>query len=181
LTKDDNKLPISKTEVPAKNLFPFKNDNNNTPSLIEQLHKICIPFKARSAFAANSGKGDLFYSATDLVHSTRDEIFLDESAIPAFRTTDFRGAQIELNAYVTDFYSHGQFIPLEQANGIRKGDIWYILNDFSVILKAISSFLELMNSQWKETNQFKSGALQVAKIFSQISDEFAEKLKEQGA
>ncbi|KAI9801454.1 MAG: hypothetical protein M1833_002686 [Piccolia ochrophora] len=51
------------------------------------------------------------------------------------------------NAYLYDFYMHGSIKPLEVANGLRPGDVWYVLNDFSLILativKALQNFMSV--------------------------------------
>jgi hypothetical protein len=45
-----------------------------------------------------------------------------------------------------DFYKHGDVVTLEKANGIRKGDVWFLLNDFSLVLATIvTSFKNFMN------------------------------------
>ena len=44
-----------------------------------------------------------------------------------------------MNAYLLDFYIHGQVLTLALANGIRirRGDIWYLLQDFSLALLTV--------------------------------------------
>ncbi|KAL0566330.1 hypothetical protein V5O48_015688 [Marasmius crinis-equi] len=55
-----------------------------------------------------------------------------------------------LNAYLFDFYTHGQVSTLSAANGIRRGDVWYLLQSFELILKAIKSSLEDLLLQLSE-------------------------------
>jgi len=46
-----------------------------------------------------------------------------------------------LNAYLLDFFTHGAVQPLEEANGIGRSDVWFVLNDFSLVLATIVSSL----------------------------------------
>ena len=41
----------------------------------------------------------------------------------------------------SDFYTHGQTAALKAANGIRDGEMWYVLQDFSLTLKSIRTGL----------------------------------------
>lgn len=36
-----------------------------------------------------------------------------------------------------DFFKHGDVFTIERANGIRRADIWFLLNDFSMVLATI--------------------------------------------
>ncbi|KAI9764046.1 MAG: hypothetical protein M1840_008922 [Geoglossum simile] len=98
---------------------------------------------ARSHFVALSGHSDIFTSITDLCQSTRSGIFLEKSVIPQLDIHQ----DLPLNAYLYDYFMHGAVEPLEIANRIRKGDIWYLLNDFSLVLATIvtslTNFLKL--------------------------------------
>ncbi|TRM63126.1 hypothetical protein BD626DRAFT_495574 [Schizophyllum amplum] len=47
-----------------------------------------------------------------------------------------------LNAYIYDFYTHGQTSTLAQANGIRHGDIWFLLEDFNLTLLTLKTALQ---------------------------------------
>ena len=51
-------------------------------------------------------------------------------------------SQRDLNAYLFDFYIHGQVKTLETANGIRRGDIWYLLQDFTLTLATVKAALQ---------------------------------------
>ena len=52
-----------------------------------------------------------------------------------------------LNAYLLDFYTHGQATALSSANGIRRGDVWYALEDFVLSLKTIrGAMVELLRN-----------------------------------
>ena len=52
------------------------------------------------------------------------------------------GDTLPLNAYLLDFYTHGQPAALVTANGIRQGELWYLLEDFTLTLKTIRSTIE---------------------------------------
>ncbi|RXW18629.1 hypothetical protein EST38_g7225 [Candolleomyces aberdarensis] len=49
---------------------------------------------------------------------------------------------LKLNAYLYDFYIHGQVNTIIVANGIRKGDSWYLLEDFRLTLLTVKAALE---------------------------------------
>lgn len=93
---------------------------------------------SRSAFVALSGHGDKFKSIPDLCTSTRAGIFLEQAVVPA---VEFDETRTRMNAYLLDFFMHGSVKPLEEANGIRKSDVWFDLNDFSLVLATISTSL----------------------------------------
>ncbi|KAK6509847.1 hypothetical protein TWF481_004576 [Arthrobotrys musiformis] len=86
----------------------------------------------RSTFFRISGATDTFTSVEDLSTSTRNGVFLEASAIPII---DFQDGY--WNAYLLDFFKHGSLHPLVVANGLRKNDVWFLLNDFSMILATI--------------------------------------------
>ncbi|KAI1003894.1 putative helicase [Podosphaera aphanis] len=96
--------------------------------------------KARSSFFAVSGLGDDFKNIQDLCSSVRDGIFLESAAIPHLEIYPDE-ISTPLNAYLLDFYKHGALDPLELANGIRKADVWFRLNDFSMVLATIVTSL----------------------------------------
>lgn len=95
------------------------------------------PTAACSRFVALSGHSDTFTSISDLCSSTRCGIFLEKAVIPHL---DIPSAA-PLNAYLYDYFMHGAVQPLEIANGIRRGDIWFLLNDFSLVLATIVTSL----------------------------------------
>ena len=131
----DTKLPFS-----GKSVCPSSTDL--APSLFtEQLRRTAIPTVARSPFVATSGHGDKFGSVQELAETSRDGLHLNEYAIPSMRQfTSVPGQdndEFALNAYLLDFYTHGQTAALKAANGIRDGEMWYVLQDFSLTLKSI--------------------------------------------
>ena len=96
--------------------------------------------RARSAFVALSGHGDNFTTINDLCTSARSGIFLESAVIPHLEIHPDESRTL-LNAYLLDFFMHGSIQPLEVANGIRRSDVWFALNDFSLVLATIVTSL----------------------------------------
>ncbi|KAF8069236.1 hypothetical protein FPV67DRAFT_1415532 [Lyophyllum atratum] len=137
----DDTLPLSKTDYSDRNPH-----SNPLPTFRRYLQETAIPVVARSSFAATSGHGDKFRTVEELVDSARDGLHLNGHAIPSldkFLASDNPDEnEHSLNAYLYDFYIHGQVSSLAAANGIRKGDVWYLLQDFMLTLMTIKSALE---------------------------------------
>ncbi|KAK6533932.1 hypothetical protein TWF281_005275 [Arthrobotrys megalospora] len=114
-TIPDNVLPFTKKKIGSS---VVKEDGVDT--------------HVRSTFYRISGATDTFASVEDLSTSTRNGVFLESSAIPIIDVKEEF-----LNAYLLDFYKHGSIHPLVSANGLRKNDVWFMLNDFSMILATI--------------------------------------------
>ncbi|KAK4988926.1 hypothetical protein LTR66_007187 [Elasticomyces elasticus] len=98
------------------------------------------PTHIRSSFVALSGHGDQFSSISDLCRTTRDGVFLEESVIPHVGLYPDE-MDVPLNAYLLDFYKHGDVKTLARANQIRAGEVWFLLNDFSMVLATIITSL----------------------------------------
>lgn len=96
--------------------------------------------KIRSPFVALSGHGDKFETIHDLCSTTRDGVFLEEAVIPHVDVSP-DDMDTPLNAYLLDFFKHGDVFTIERANGIRRSDIWFLLNDFSLVLATITTSL----------------------------------------
>ena len=107
------------------------------------------PTKVRSAFVALSGHGDHFSSISDLCRTTRGGVFLEEAVIPHLDIYPSE-SKTPLNAYLYDFFMHGDLTALEKGNGVRKSEVWFLLNDFSMVLATIcaslANFLKLPDS-----------------------------------
>ena len=131
----DITLPFTKTSI----------DSDKDP-LSVSLGTPVPPVEIRSPFAALSGQGDNFDSITDLCESVRNGVFLEKAVIPHLDMGDELATP--LNAYLYDFYQHGQTHALRVANGIRAGDVWFVLQDFSLVLATLVASLE---------NFFKAG------------------------
>ncbi|KAL9598464.1 MAG: hypothetical protein Q9179_003906 [Wetmoreana sp. 5 TL-2023] len=125
----DHTLPLTGLPVGG-------NEDNTAPSFLNPLP----PTKIRSPFVALSGHGDDFTSIPDLCRTVRSGVFLEENVIPHL---DVYPDELEtpFNAYLYDFYMHGNIDALERANGVRKSDVWFLLNDFSLVLATIQTSL----------------------------------------
>lgn len=134
--EDDCKLPLTGIEAGCKY------SKVNLPGSLP-------PTKVRSSFVALSGHGDTFSSISDLCRTTRRGVFLEEAVIPHLDVYPDE-SKTPLNAYLYDFFMHGNLDALEKANGVRKSDVWFLLNDFSLVLATIcaslANFLKLPES-----------------------------------
>lgn len=130
----------AETTLPLSH-FPANSPNATTtpPTDLSFLPSLPPP-TARSPFVALSGHGDAFPTITDLCTSSRAGIFLESALIPhiSLHPTETRQP---LNAYVLDFFAHGSVKALEAANGIRREDVWFVLNDFSLVLGTVCAAL----------------------------------------
>ena len=135
LMDEDNELPLSKA----------KYGGSATADEYSFILKPFAPTIVRSHFVALSGHDDCFTSITSLCNTARSGVFLEESVIPHLALYPDE-MSTPLNAYLYDFYKHGDTTALEKANGIRKGDMWFLLNDFSLVLATIvTSLKNIMN------------------------------------
>ncbi|KAF2276452.1 DEAD/DEAH box helicase-like protein [Westerdykella ornata] len=107
------------------------------------------PTTVRSPFVALSGATDSFESIHDLCHTARSGVFLEEAVVP-YVTIYPEESSLPLNAYLYDFFNHGDVHALATANRIRSGDVWFVLNDFSLVLATIitslSNFMNLTSA-----------------------------------
>jgi ATP-dependent RNA helicase DDX60 len=126
-------LPLSKLSLGGHTRYQS--------GLIAKLHESAIPYVARSAFVATSGHGDSFDTIGDLAHNTREGILIEHSAVPSM--DDYIVPPI-LDAYLFDFFKHGQVDALVRDNGVRRGDVWFVLDEFDRILSAIDESLKLV-------------------------------------
>ncbi|KAF8958161.1 hypothetical protein BDZ97DRAFT_66327 [Flammula alnicola] len=143
LGEDDNTLPLSGVRVCGNDAHGSK------PSPFHKyLQSTAIPVIVRSPFVANSGHGDSFKSVPELTRTSRAGLNLNGHAIPSMShlTHDIgdEGNSLEhrLNAHILDFYIHGQVSTLARANCIRRGDVWYLLEDFALTLMTVKAALE---------------------------------------
>lgn len=99
------------------------------------------PTTVRSHFVALSGHSDEFATIPSLCRTARSGVFLEESVIP-YVPVDAGDYSTPLNAYLLDFYKHSDVTALSKANGIRRGEVWFLLNDFSMVLATIVAALK---------------------------------------
>lgn len=135
----DNTLPLSGRAVEV----------TSTPTastFIQNLKRSRLSVRSRSAFVATSGHGDVYKDVDELVRTVRSGVHLTKHVLPsleAFKPNTPEGRYI--NAYIWDFYNHGQDKPIVEANNIPKGDVWYRFLDFSYTLDSIvTAIKELM-------------------------------------
>ncbi|OKL57447.1 hypothetical protein UA08_07159 [Talaromyces atroroseus] len=101
--------------------------------------------KITSPFYALSGHRDSWTTVSDLCESVRSGVWLEASVVPYVPVSS---ESQPLNAYLFDFFKHGNVQQLEAANRIRRGDVWFLLNDFSMVLATINTSLEnFLNSK----------------------------------
>lgn len=129
ISTEDNVMPLSGMSIGAE-------DDEGTKG-IQSLPSTHI----RSAFVALSGAGDSFDNITDLCERTRAGVYLEEAVVPHIGVFP-QELDVPLNAWLLDFFKHGDVHTIEKANGIRRSDIWFLLNDFSLVLSTIIASLQ---------------------------------------
>lgn len=131
VTEPDHILPFTNTEC-----------GGNKSSAEQSILPCTTTLRNRitSSFYALSGHGDNWHHISDLCQTIRSGVWLEEAVIPCVGVFPEEGAP--LNAYLYDFFKHGNVRALERDNGVRKGDIWFALNDFSLVLATIVTSLE---------------------------------------
>ncbi|KZT69994.1 hypothetical protein DAEQUDRAFT_750624 [Daedalea quercina L-15889] len=91
------------------------------------------------------GEIQRYHTVEELSRTSRDGLHLNQFAIPSMRIFTSHSSQQDesyiLNAYILDFYIHGQPAAIKSANGIRDNDMWYLLDDFTLTLKSIRAGL----------------------------------------
>jgi superfamily II RNA helicase len=115
LEDPDDVLPLSEMRIGRSN-----EQFNTTPNANRQ-HTVL-----RSPFVSLSGHGDEFDSISDLCGTVRSGVFIEEAVVPYLPIHP--ESNVPLNAYLYDFYKHGDLNALEKANKIRRSDVWFHLN-----------------------------------------------------
>ncbi|GAB7364637.1 hypothetical protein MBLNU230_g5440t1 [Neophaeotheca triangularis] len=129
IKEPDTKLPLTGMRAGSEDQTAASNTLNSLPAV-----------KTRSPFVALSGAGDTFDSIHSLCSTTRSGVFLEEAVIPHLGLYPAE-TDSPLNAWLLDFYKHGDVHTIERANGVRRADIWFLLNDFSLVLATILTSL----------------------------------------
>lgn len=124
LKEDDRKLPLTGIKAGGAD------DSVTFPGSLPAT-------KVRSAFVALSGHGDKFESISDLCRTTRSGVFLEEAVIPHLDVYPDE-SKTPLNAYLYDFFMHGDLDALEKANGVKKSDVWFLLNGKSILCNILT-------------------------------------------
>ncbi|XP_035408525.1 probable ATP-dependent RNA helicase DDX60 isoform X2 [Cygnus atratus] len=130
--KQEYRLPLSKTDFTSKKwhgseLASYLMDNTKRISAI-------------SPFACLSGMvdDDLFYAENvnkAVLHSLG--VNVKNCPLLYLKKYDNQGRRMPLNAYALDFYKHGSLTALTTDNWLNEGEAYYLLKDFSLIIKSI--------------------------------------------
>lgn len=128
ISEEDNVLPLSGMSVGA--------EEDEGSHGLQSLPSTRI----RSTFVSLSGAGDSFDGIGDLCQTVRDGVYLEEAVVPHIGIFP-QELEVPLNAWLLDFFKHGDIHTIERANGIRRADIWFMLNDFSLVLSTIIASL----------------------------------------
>ncbi|KAF2021325.1 DEAD/DEAH box helicase [Aaosphaeria arxii CBS 175.79] len=138
IDQSDDKLPLTQIKIGGEDVPTHARSLERRP-----------PTNVRSAFVALSGHDDQFDSVHDLCNTARSGVFLEEAVVPYVPLYP-EESELPLNAYLYDFFTHGDVAALASANKIRSGDVWYVLNDFSMVLATIvtslSTFMNLTSA-----------------------------------
>ncbi|KAI9136750.1 hypothetical protein BKA69DRAFT_1128834 [Paraphysoderma sedebokerense] len=129
----DDHLPLSRLCIPTETAEFDQFGRVLEPHLISAA--------TRSKFWSLLGLGDRYNSVTEMTESLRPGLALCNEAIPAF---DLFVSDEPLNAYILDFYKHGIVKELVDTNGIRRGDVWHLVNDFHLILASLRTSIEIL-------------------------------------
>ncbi|CAE6496597.1 unnamed protein product [Rhizoctonia solani] len=130
--KPDNLLPLSHHEVGSTGAL----SEGVMGDVLKELS--FEDLAARSAFVANSGHNDSFKSVAELCRSTRSGLHLNSHNVPNF---DY---EAPVNAYALDYWQHESVRPLVEANGLRAGEVWFVLQNFSMALATILASLRVL-------------------------------------
>jgi hypothetical protein len=120
----DDVLPLSEMRIGRSD------EHFNITSSANQQHTVL-----RSPFVSLSGHGDEFDSISDLCGTVRSGVFLEEAVVPYLPIHP--ESDVPLNAYLYDFYKHGDLNALEKANKIRRSDVWFHLNGMTPTIMKI--------------------------------------------
>uniref|UniRef100_A0A8C4JPE9 DExD/H-box helicase 60 n=1 Tax=Dromaius novaehollandiae TaxID=8790 RepID=A0A8C4JPE9_DRONO len=128
--EQEYRLPLSKTDFTFKDwhgseLASYLMDSNKNVSAI-------------SPFACLSGMTD-----HDLFQAVLRSLRINVTNCPLLylEKYDNQGRKRPLNAYALDFYKHGSLIALTTDNWLNEGDAYYLLKDFSLLIKTIGTSL----------------------------------------
>ncbi|PYI11968.1 DEAD/DEAH box helicase [Aspergillus sclerotiicarbonarius CBS 121057] len=122
-------------------LTGIKCGGDKSPGEISRSLPMTPPTRVTSSFVALSGHKDEWKSIYDLSQKVRSGVWLERAVVPYVGLFPEEGKHA-LNAYLYDFFKHGNVHALEKGNMIRRGDIWFLLNDFSLVLATIVTSFE---------------------------------------
>ncbi|GAA5895565.1 uncharacterized protein JCM6883_001549 [Sporobolomyces salmoneus] len=132
----DEKLPLSGRQVSPSGAADA--------AFASKLRQTELPVESRSVFAATSGHGDDFSSVVDLARSARSGVTLQQHAVPELASPGLDSTEHHLDAYVVDFYRHGDLDVLVRENSMSRNKVWYHLQDFDQALGAIRAAFQTL-------------------------------------
>ncbi|KAL3440946.1 hypothetical protein BJX65DRAFT_314276 [Aspergillus insuetus] len=132
ITKNDCTLPLT----------VIKGGGDKHAGEISSSLSFLPPTCVTSAFAALSGHRNEWSTIHELCTLMRSGVWLEQSVIPHLQISPEKDSPAPLNAYLYDFYKHGNVHALQTGNMIRSGDLWFSLNHFSLVLATIVTSLE---------------------------------------
>mmetsp|Transcript_26812 Transcript_26812/g.70420 ORF Transcript_26812/g.70420 Transcript_26812/m.70420 type:complete len:1869 (+) Transcript_26812:171-5777(+) len=131
--------------------------------------------RVRSAFVALSGVGDKFETLQELCDTSRRGVYLDPKMLPVF---DVKQAGEPLNAYLLDFFKHGQRNALIKCNHVDENEVFDLLRDFALVLKALWAAMARRREQAAQAGTVTPfNDANVADAFKLLSDKFTENLR----
>jgi hypothetical protein len=142
ITEEDCTLPLT----------GIKCDGDKRAREISTSPSFLPPTRVTSAFAALSGHRNEWNTTHELCTRIRSGVWLEQSVIPHLQISPEKDGPAPLNAYLYDFYKHGNVHALQTENMIRSGDLWFLLNDFSLVLATIIPSLENFMKLFPETD-----------------------------
>ncbi|GAA5927004.1 uncharacterized protein JCM15063_000429 [Sporobolomyces koalae] len=133
---EDDALPLSQRKVTPSGAADA--------AFASKLRQTELEVESRSVFAATSGHGDNFSSIKDLARSARSGVTLQQHAIPELASPGLDSTEHQLDAYVVDFYRHGDLEVLVRENSMSRNKVWYNLQDFDRALSAIRAAFQTL-------------------------------------
>jgi hypothetical protein len=165
--------------LPATGSRPGPSIAGEVLGLGPELERLGLQPQVRSAFVALSGHGDRFGSVRELCATLRAGLYLDPQIVPVF---ELRDSSVPLNAFLLDFFKHGQMVALERFNRIRRDSLWDELQSFALVLKALHAAMAR-----RATQAYASGRTtpfadrDVLATLESISNRFTRALYDAGA
>ncbi|KAG9026325.1 hypothetical protein FRB95_008992 [Tulasnella sp. JGI-2019a] len=130
----DNALPLTGVMAGADS-----RNSQAVPSFAQHLRSSTNHISSTSAFVATSGVVDEDITSVEgLIRTARAAVHVNKRVVPPIASL----TSGRLNAYIWDFFRHGQTKALHKSNMLRQGDIWFALQDFSMSMAAIQMGLE---------------------------------------
>ncbi len=167
-------------ELGADDTFPFTlcrfSHEDTQVDLGERWRNLLLPRVAvRSSYVALSGRGDEFSSIQELCQTSRSGLFLDPKMVPIFELYDEETTP--LNSYLLDFYKHGQKNALSRYNKLKEDTVWDALQDFHLVLKAITAAMTRRHADGNVPFDNKN----VLQTFERITQHFGAQIRKAAA